>query len=112
MGFVSGVINTSLATNGPPLVYELRRTGFHGDKFRATISAVFLLSNLIGLPLLALAGLITAFDLALAASSLVASLVGIALGSLISGRMQPSHFALAVDLLLLVTGLLTISKAI
>jgi uncharacterized membrane protein YfcA len=112
MGFVSGAINTSLATNGPPLVYELRRTGFHGDRFRATISAVFLLSNLIGLPLLALAGLITAFDLALAASSFVPCMVGIVLGSRISGRMEPSHFALAVDLLLLTTGLLTISKAI
>ncbi len=112
MGFVSGVINTSLATNGPPLVYELRRTGFHGDSFRATISAVFLLSNLIGLPLLALAGLITAFDLALAASALASCIVGVVLGARISGRMEPSHFALAVDLLLLATGLLTISKAI
>ena len=112
LGFVSGVINTSLATNGPPLVYELRRTGFHGDRFRATISAVFLLSNLIGLPLLALAGLITAFDLSLAASSLVSCVVGIVLGSRIGGRMEPLHFALAVDFLLLATGLLTISKAI
>jgi hypothetical protein len=112
LGFVSGVINTSLATNGPPLVYELRRSGFHGDRFRATISAVFLLSNLIGLPLLAVAGLITAYDLALAASSLVSCIAGIALGSRISGRMEPTHFALAVDLLLLTTGLLTISKAI
>ena len=112
MGFVSGVINTSLATNGPPLVYELRRTGFHGDRFRSTISAVFLLSNVIGLPLLALAGLITAFDVELAASSLVACGVGIVIGSRISGRMEPLHFALAVDLVLLATGLLTISKAI
>ena len=65
VGFISGVLSTSLATNGPPLVYELRRTGFHGDRFRATISAVFLFSNLIGLPLLALAGLITSCDLTL-----------------------------------------------
>ncbi len=112
MGFVSGVINTSLATNGPPLVYELRRTGFRDDRFRATISAVFVLSNLIGLPLLALAGLITAFDLALAASSLVPCIAGIAVGSRISGRMEPSHFAWAVDLLLMATGLLTIAKVI
>lgn len=112
MGFASGVINTSLATNGPPLVYELRRTGFHGDRFRATISAVFLLSNLIGLPLLALAGLISAADLGLAASSLVPCVAGIVVGSRISRRMEPSHFAWAVDILLMVTGLLTISKAI
>ena len=112
MGFVSGVINTSLAANGPPLVYELRRTGFHDDRFRATISSVFLLSNLIGLPLLAVAGLITRFDVALAASSLVPCLAGIVVGSRISSRMEPSHFAWAVDLLLLTTGLLTIAKAI
>ena len=112
MGFASGVLNTSLATNGPPLVYELRRTGFHDDRFRATISAVFLLSNLIGLPLLAVAGLITTFDLALAACSLVPCLAGIVVGSGISRRMEPSHFAWAVDVLLMATGLLTISKAI
>ena len=112
VGFASGVINTSLATSGPPLVYELRRTGFHDDRFRATISAVFLLSNLIGLPLLALAGLITAFDLGLAACSLVACAAGIAVGSRIGGRMEPSHFAWAVDVLLLATGVLTISRAI
>jgi len=112
MGVASGVINTSLAANGPPLVYELRRTGFHDDRFRGTISAVFLLSNLIGLPLLALAGLITTVDCALAAASLAPCLAGIAVGSRIGGRMEPSHFAWAVDLLLMATGLLTISKAI
>ena len=112
MGLASGVINTSLATNGPPLVYELRRTGFRDDRFRATISAVFLVSNLIGLPLLALAGLITTADLALAASSFVPCTAGIAVGTRIGGRMEPSHFAWAVDLLLMATGLLTISKAI
>jgi hypothetical protein len=112
MGFASGVINTSLATNGPPLVYELRRAGFHGDRFRATISAVFLLSNLIGLPLLALAGLITRFDVVLAVTSVLPCIAGIIVGSWIGDRMGPSHFGWAVDLLLLATGLLTISKAI
>ncbi len=112
MGFTSGVINTALATNGPPLVYELRRTGFYDDRFRATISAVFLLSNLIGLPLLALAGLITTFDIALAATSLLPCVAGIVVGSWIGGQMEPAHFGWTVDLLLLATGLLTISKAI
>ncbi len=112
VGFASGVLNTSLATNGPPLVFELRRSGFHGDTFRATLSAVFLLSDLIGLPLLALAGLITPVDLGLAATSLVPCLAGIFVGSRITGRMDASHFAWAVDILLMVTGLLTISKAI
>jgi uncharacterized protein len=112
MGVVSGVLSTSLATNGPPLVYELRRAGFQDDRFRATISAAFMVSNVIGLPLLALAGLITASDLSLAASSLVPCVVGIALGAWLSTRMDTSHFVWAVDLLLLATGAITISKAL
>jgi uncharacterized membrane protein YfcA len=112
LGVASGVLNTSLATSGPPLVYELRRTGFHGDRFRATISAVFVISNLIGLPLLAIAGLITAYDLALAASSILPCIAGFLLGSRIARRLSPARFAWAVDLLLLATGLVTIAKVI
>ncbi len=112
MGVASGVLNTSLATNGPPLVYELRRTDFRDDRFRATISAAFVISNVIGLPLLAVAGLVTAFDITLAAASLVPCVVGIAMGSWISARMETAHFIWAADLLLLVTGAVTITKAI
>ncbi|HXW34744.1 MAG TPA: sulfite exporter TauE/SafE family protein [Acidimicrobiales bacterium] len=111
MGFISGILNTSLATNGPPLVYELRRLGFEGDRFRATISSVFVLSNLIGLPLLAAAGLVTRFDVALAAAAVLPCILGIGLGSRISGRMQPAYFTWSVDLLLLSTGVVTITKA-
>jgi hypothetical protein len=112
MGIASGVLSTSLATNGPPLVYELRRTGFRDDRFRATISAAFMISNVIGLPLLAAAGLITSFDVTLAAASLVPCVLGITIGSWISTRMETRHFIWAADLLLLATGAATISKAI
>ncbi|MGB7050734.1 MAG: sulfite exporter TauE/SafE family protein [Acidimicrobiales bacterium] len=112
LGVASGVLNTSLATNGPPLVYELRRSGFRDDGFRATISAAFVISNVIGLPLLAAAGLVTTLDLSLAAASLVPCLIGIALGSWISTRMETAHFIWAADLLLLATGAVTITKAI
>ncbi len=88
MGFVSGGHQYVAGHKWAFSSLQLRRAGFHGDRFRATISAVFLLSNLIGLPLLALAGLITAFDLALAASALVSCMVGVVLGARISGRME------------------------
>ncbi|HTZ09597.1 MAG TPA: sulfite exporter TauE/SafE family protein [Acidimicrobiales bacterium] len=111
LGLLSGVLNTALATSGPPLVYELRRAGFGDDDFRATISAVFVLANLIGLPLLVAAGLVTALDVELAAVALVPALAGIALGSVVGRRMTPGHFLWAVDLLLLATGVLTVVKA-
>lgn len=112
MGVASGVLSTSLATNGPPLVYELRRTGFTDDRFRATISVAFTISDVIGLPLLAVAGLISTSDIALAAAALVPGVVGVRLGSWVSGRMQTHHFIRAVDLLLLATGAVTVAKAV
>jgi uncharacterized membrane protein YfcA len=112
LGVASGVLNTSLATSGPPLVYELRRTGFHGDRFRATISAAFVISNLIGLPLLALAGLITSYDVTLAAISILPCVAGFVVGGHIGDSLSPSRFAWAVDLLLLATGLVTIAKVL
>ena len=112
VGVTSGIINTSLATNGPPLVYELRRCGFRDDKFRGTISAVFLISNLIGLPLLALSGLISTYDLELAGISVLPCATGIAAGAWIGARMEAALFLWAVDVLLLLTGALTILKAV
>lgn len=111
-GVVSGVLNTALATNGPPLVYELRRQGFSDDRFRATIASVFLISNVIGLPLLAAAGLVSAYDVEYAAVSLLPCVLGIAAGSWIGGRMATGHFVVAVDVLLLATGILTVVKAL
>jgi hypothetical protein len=112
LGVASGVLSTSLATNGPPLVYELRRTGLADDPFRATISAAFMVSNGIGLPLVAAAGLISVFDIELAAASLLSCAVGVALGSWIGAQMRTTHFVWVVDLLLLATGAVTIAKAV
>jgi hypothetical protein len=112
LGLVSGVINTSLATSGPPLVYVLRRSGLRDDRFRATISVVFVFSNVIGLPLLIAAGLVTSFDIKVAATSLVPCILGMAAGSLVGAVMRSTHFVWAVDGLLLATGVLTMAKAL
>lgn len=112
LGLASGILSTSVATSGPPLVYELRRMGFVDDRFRGTISGAFMISGAVGLPLLAVAGLISAPDLGLAGASLAACAVGIYLGSWICGRMQTVHFVWVADLLLLATGAVTIAKAI
>ena len=112
LGLVSGVINTSLATSGPPLVYALRRSGLRDDRFRATISVVFVFSNVIGLPLLIIAGLVTSFDVKVAATSLVPCLLGMTAGSVVGRVMRSTHFVWAVDVLLLATGVLTMTKAL
>jgi uncharacterized membrane protein YfcA len=112
LGLVGGVLNTSLSTSGPPLVFALRRRGFHSDRFRATISAVFVVANVVGLPLLAVAGLIRRADVELAATALLPCAVGMLLGARLGARMSHAHFTWAVDLLLLATGALTIARAL
>lgn len=47
LGFVSGVLNTSLSTNGPPLVFGLQARQMKPDQFRATLSAVFAMSSIV-----------------------------------------------------------------
>jgi uncharacterized protein len=50
-GFISGVLATSLSTNGPPLVFALQARQLSAVTFRATISTIFALSNIGGLAL-------------------------------------------------------------
>ena len=60
LGFISGVLNTSLSTNGPPLVFDLQARQLQPHEFRATISAVFAMSNVVGLSLFIADGKVTA----------------------------------------------------
>ena len=71
-GFVSGVLNTSLSTNGPPLVFVLQARHLEPDEFRGTISMVFALSNIAGIGLFIAAGKIHVNGLVAAAVALPA----------------------------------------
>ena len=51
LGFLSGVLNTSVSTNGPPLVFLLHARGYEPSEFRGTISRVFLYSNVVSIAL-------------------------------------------------------------
>ena len=62
-GFTSGVLNTSLGTNGPPLVFDLQARAIDANTFRATISMVFVFGNMLALTLFVLDGKVTADDL-------------------------------------------------
>jgi uncharacterized membrane protein YfcA len=50
-GFLAGVLTTSLGTNGPPLVFDLQARHLDPARFRATLVAVFSLSNVLALAL-------------------------------------------------------------
>ena len=56
LGFLSGVLNTSVGTNGPPIVINLRAHQFTISRFRGTISTLFVVAQVIAVILFASRG--------------------------------------------------------
>jgi uncharacterized membrane protein YfcA len=112
VGAMSGVLNTALTTSGPPLVVYLRARGLSTDPFRATISAVFTITNLVGLMILALSGAIHRPAVAAFVLTVVPALIGWGAGNAVAGRLHNRHFIRLVDVILLVSGLLSIGRAV
>jgi uncharacterized membrane protein YfcA len=46
LGFISGVLNTSTSTNGPPLVFLLKSRSMDAHTFRATLNTIFSIANI------------------------------------------------------------------
>ncbi len=59
MGFLSGVLNTSMSTNGPPLVFDLQARHLPPAQFRATLAIVFAISSVGSLSLFVADGKVT-----------------------------------------------------
>jgi len=100
-GFVSGVLSTSVSTNGPPIVFALQSRRLGADAFRGTITMVFAFCNLGAMAAFLLAGEVTLDGLRASAVSVPALLVGQALGRPLRPRLQGERFRW------LVVGLLT-----
>jgi uncharacterized membrane protein YfcA len=110
-GAVSGVLNTALSTNGPPLVVYLRARGHDVVTFRSTISVVFTISNVVGLALLLASGAVHEAAYKYFVLTLAFVLVGWVAGNATASKLAGVQFARLVDLLLLVSGALAIAKA-
>jgi hypothetical protein len=111
-GFLSGVLNTSLSTNGPPLVFNLQARHLEAPQFRATISAVFAISNIGGLTLFILDGKITRDGLIASAIALPAWALGQLLGWPVRKHMHGERFRWLVLVLLCAAGVTTIVFAL
>jgi uncharacterized protein len=111
-GFVSGILATSLSTNGPPLVFALQARQLTAVQFRATISTVFALCNIFGLSLFIAAGKITRDGLVAAAVTLPAMLLGQLLGFPIRKHVHGERFRWLVLLLLVGAAISAIVNAL
>lgn len=111
-GFLSGVLNTSLSTNGPPLVFALQARHLAPDAFRATITTVFAFSNVLGVTLFVSSGKVTRDGVFAAAIALPALLVGQLLGFPLRRHLHGERFRVLVLLLLAAAALSAIVSAL
>jgi uncharacterized membrane protein YfcA len=111
-GFLSGVLNTSLSTNGPPLVFALQARQLSAVRFRATITAVFALSNVLGLSLFIASGKITREGLTAAMVTIPAMLIGQATGYPLRKHVHGERFRWLVLVLLTGVAISSIVRAL
>lgn len=100
LGTMSGVLATSLSTNGPPLVFDLHSRRLAPERFRATLSAVLAASGVASLVLFALARRIDAQVLRAASVGLPALLAGYLLGRWVRPWLDAARFRSLVLVLL------------
>ena len=111
-GFISGVLATSLSTNGPPLVFALQARQLSAPTFRATISTVFAFSNIGGLALFIVSGQITRDGIIAVAVSIPAMLFGQLLGYPIRKHVHGERFRVLVLVLLVLAAISAIVNAV
>lgn len=112
MGFVSGVANASIGTNGPPLVFDLQSRRLAPGEFRGTIAVVFAVGNVATATLFLVDGKITRDGLVAVAVAFPVWALGIVSGRALQPRVPERHFRRIVLGLLVLTGLATIATAV
>jgi uncharacterized membrane protein YfcA len=111
-GTVSGVLNTSLSTNGPPLVMALHARHLAPQEFRGTIAAVFAGSGLLTVLLFAGAGKYSV-DIGKALLIALPTLaIGYSIAARFRHRIRPEHFRKIVTWLLFATAVLATLSAL
>jgi uncharacterized protein len=111
-GSVSGVLNTSLSTNGPPLVMALHARNLAPSVFRGTISAVFAGTGLITIALFVVSGRYSTDVRELLLVAVPTMIVGYSIGARIRPRIDPPRFRQAVMVLLVATAAVTLIGAL
>jgi uncharacterized membrane protein YfcA len=109
--FVGGFAHGALATGGPPVVYVAARSLPDKTVFRATLSALWLLLNLVLVIVYALGARVTPATLYESAPLLPVVACGIALGDAIHRRVPERKFTTIVFSLLFVIALLLLVRA-
>jgi uncharacterized membrane protein YfcA len=107
-GLVSGALNSSLSTNGPPLVMALHARQLSPPVFRGTLTAVLAGANIITVALFAVGGRYDADVGSLLLVALPGLGLGVAVGVRHRRRLDPERFRQLVLALLATTGVISL----
>jgi len=112
LGFVSGVLNTSTSTNGPPLVFLLKSRSMDAASFRATLNTVFSIANIGALILFLGSGKMSEENLVGAAFALPALALTLRIGYAMRKRVNEEAFTRLVVGLMLLSGASVLISAV
>lgn len=105
VGISSGVLNTSVSLSGPPMVLWLLNQQLSGRPFRATVSVVGLVLNVVGVVLLIRSGSAAIDWLVVAASALPGAALGLFVGNSLLHRLPHRAFVRGVALFVVLSSL-------
>ena len=108
VGAISGLLTTSIAINGPPVVLLLQSMRVPPQVFRATSSAFFVVNGVVSLSIFYFSGVVAEDTIQRVLWALPALLVGNVLGNLLLPRVRPSAFRRLVLGLLVLSALLSL----
>ena len=111
-GTMSGVLNTSLSTNGPPLVMVLHARHLPPPVFRSTLAVVFSAANTIAIVLFAASSRYDAEAMRALAVAIPALIAGLVVGRVASRHLPVGAFRHLVLVLLAVTAVASFAGAL
>lgn len=111
-GVASGALNTALGTGGPPVTLLLQARGLAPGPFRATVSIVFVLVDVVACALLAGGGLVSLDVVGAFLAALPALAVGWWIGDRLHHQLPPERFRAGVLGLSALTGAVALAGAL
>ena len=110
-GVVSGVLSTSLSTNGPPVVFLLQSRRLGPDQFRGTITSTFAWGNIASIAAFASQGKVTGAALLTAVVTVPGMVAGLWFGAVLRPKVDAAMFRTLVIALLTTAGIAAIVTA-
>jgi uncharacterized membrane protein YfcA len=111
-GAASGALGAATGLSGPPIVMLFTARQLPRDAFRGTISAYFIVTDLIGLAILFAGDTVGAHEGQLALLLTLPAALGVLAGNAVARRLSPAAFRALTLLLLLATGVVGMATAL